>query len=124
MTIPCQASKEEGVTTISLSLSTISICTILEAPGNYRISMYKQLCLTSINVIITVTKGGYDMWKTIERKPNYEVNNLGQVRNKKTGRVLKNSTRKDGQMQLVIIWRLAIRAEFAINGNPSKLLTQ
>jgi len=42
------------------------------------------------------------MWKTIERKPNYEVNNLGQVRNKKTGRVLKNSTRKDGYCQVML----------------------
>ena len=29
------------------------------------------------------------MWKAIENKPNYEVNEIGQVKNKKTGRILK-----------------------------------
>lgn len=29
------------------------------------------------------------MWKTIENFENYEVSDLGQVRNKKTGRILK-----------------------------------
>ena len=42
------------------------------------------------------------MWKTIENKPNYEVNKVGQVRNKKTGRILKNSTRKDGYCQVML----------------------
>ena len=42
------------------------------------------------------------MWKTIETKPNYEVNKTGQVRNKKTGRILKNSTRKDGYCQVML----------------------
>ena len=42
------------------------------------------------------------MWKPIENKPNYEVNKVGQVRNKKTGRILKNSTRKDGYCQVML----------------------
>lgn len=42
------------------------------------------------------------MWKTIDKKPNYEVNVLGQVRNKKTGRVLKQSKRKDGYCQVML----------------------
>lgn len=42
------------------------------------------------------------MWKTIKSKPNYEVNRLGQVRNKKTGRILKQSTRKDGYCQVML----------------------
>lgn len=42
------------------------------------------------------------MWKTIERKPNYEVNKVGQIRNKKTGRILKNSIRKDGYCQVML----------------------
>lgn len=42
------------------------------------------------------------MWKTIENKPNYEVNNLGLVRNKKTKRILKQSVRKDGYCQVML----------------------
>ena len=42
------------------------------------------------------------MWKTIENKPNYDVNELGEVRNKKTGRILKISTRKDGYQQVML----------------------
>ena len=42
------------------------------------------------------------MWKPIETKPNYEVDKTGQVRNIKTGRVLKNSTRKDGYCQVML----------------------
>lgn len=42
------------------------------------------------------------MWKTIESKSNYEVNKLGQIRNRKTGRILKNSTRKDGYCQVML----------------------
>lgn len=42
------------------------------------------------------------MWKTIEKRPNYDVNNLGQVRNKKTGRILQNSIRKDGYCQVML----------------------
>lgn len=42
------------------------------------------------------------MWKQIEGKPNYEVSDDGQVRNKKTGRILKPSTRKDGYCQVML----------------------
>lgn len=42
------------------------------------------------------------MWKTIENKPNYEVNESGQIRNKKTCRILKPSTRKDGYQQVML----------------------
>lgn len=42
------------------------------------------------------------MWKTINEKPNYEINTLGQVRNKKTGRILKVSKRKDGYCQVML----------------------
>ena len=42
------------------------------------------------------------MWKSIEGKDNYEVSNIGQVRNVKTGRILKNSVRKDGYCQIML----------------------
>ena len=42
------------------------------------------------------------MWKTIEDKPNYEVNQSGQVRNKKTGKILKHFVRKDGYCQVML----------------------
>lgn len=42
------------------------------------------------------------MWVTIEKKPNYEVNDLGQVRNKNTGRILKHTVRKDGYCQVML----------------------
>jgi hypothetical protein len=42
------------------------------------------------------------MWETIEDKPNYEVNSDGEIRNKKTGRILKVSTRKDGYCQVML----------------------
>lgn len=42
------------------------------------------------------------MWKTIKKKQNYEINKIGQVRNKKTGRILKISIRKDGYCQIML----------------------
>lgn len=42
------------------------------------------------------------MWKPIEEKPNYEVNDNGEIRNKKTGRILKQSVRKDGYCQVML----------------------
>lgn len=42
------------------------------------------------------------MWKSIEGKPNYEVNDIGEIRNKKTGRLLKQSIRKDGYCQVML----------------------
>lgn len=32
-----------------------------------------------------------EFWRTIEEAPNYEISDMGNVRNKKTGRVLKPS---------------------------------
>lgn len=43
-----------------------------------------------------------EKWKTIKNKPNYEVNEKGQVKNKKTGRILKQSIRKDGYCQVML----------------------
>ena len=43
-----------------------------------------------------------NMWLPIESKPNYEVNKIGEVRNIKTGRVLKHHTRKDGYCQVML----------------------
>lgn len=43
-----------------------------------------------------------DLWKEIENKPKYEVNDVGEVRNIKTNRILKNSVRKDGYCQVML----------------------
>jgi hypothetical protein len=40
------------------------------------------------------------MWKTIEGFENYEVSDNGEVRNKKTGRVLKNSAAPIGYLRV------------------------
>lgn len=40
------------------------------------------------------------IWKTIEERPKYQINEEGQVQNKKTGRILKQSVRKDGYCQV------------------------
>lgn len=37
-----------------------------------------------------------EIYKIIEEFPNYEVSNLGNVRNKKTGRILKHTKTKHG----------------------------
>lgn len=37
-----------------------------------------------------------EVWKDIDNFPNYEVSNLGQIRNKKTNRILKPATTKHG----------------------------
>lgn len=37
-----------------------------------------------------------EIWKTIEENNNYSVSNLGQVRNVKTGRIMKINVRNDG----------------------------
>lgn len=42
-----------------------------------------------------------EIWKTIEEFPNYEVSSLGNVRNKKTGRILKSSLAK-GYPQVIL----------------------
>lgn len=41
-------------------------------------------------------------WKKIDGKPNYSVSNQGEVRNDKTGRILKPSVRKDGYCQIML----------------------
>ena len=42
------------------------------------------------------------MWRDIEDKVNYAVSSNGEVKNKKTGRILKISTRKDGYCQVML----------------------
>ena len=37
-----------------------------------------------------------EVWKDVDNFPNYEVSNLGQIRNKKTNRILKPATTKHG----------------------------
>lgn len=37
-----------------------------------------------------------EIWKTINSSPNYEVSNLGSVRNIKTGKILKVATNNSG----------------------------
>lgn len=43
-----------------------------------------------------------EIWKTIEEYPNYEVSNMGKIRNKKTGRILKGKLDKQGYLQMHI----------------------
>lgn len=42
-------------------------------------------------------------WKTIENVTNYEVSDCGQVRNSKTGRILKGRISKSGYLQVSLI---------------------
>lgn len=42
------------------------------------------------------------IWKTISDHPNYEVSNYGEIRNKKTGRILKQYTNERGYLILQI----------------------
>lgn len=42
------------------------------------------------------------VWANIKNHPNYEVNNFGEVRNKKTGRILKQRPNERGYMNLMI----------------------
>ena len=37
-----------------------------------------------------------EIWKTVDDFPNYEVSNIGNVRNKKTGRILKSAVGSHG----------------------------
>lgn len=41
-------------------------------------------------------------WRKITNRPNYSVSNDGLVRNDKTGRILKQSCRKDNYMQVML----------------------
>lgn len=66
-------------------------------------------------------------WRTIEEFPNYEVSDLGNVRNKKTHRVLKTATvnsgyyvvalRKDNHTSNKSVHRLVAKA-WVSNDNP------
>lgn len=42
-----------------------------------------------------------DKWITVKDHPNYEVNNHGEVRNKRNGRILKPQLNRDGGYQRV-----------------------
>lgn len=42
------------------------------------------------------------MWKTIEERPNYSVNENGDVRNNKTGRILKQYTHSCGYKTVML----------------------
>jgi hypothetical protein len=42
------------------------------------------------------------MWKTITTHPNYEVSDAGEVRNCKTGRVLKGILNQAGYLQIIL----------------------
>ena len=44
-----------------------------------------------------------EIWKTIENFENYEISNLGIIRNKKTKLIRKQSTHKDGYKRIVLI---------------------
>lgn len=41
-------------------------------------------------------------WKDVEGHPNHEVSDLGRVRNKKTGRIMKQFETRNGYLQLQI----------------------
>ena len=43
-----------------------------------------------------------ELWMTVPNYENYEASNLGNVRNKKTGRILKPSMTKSGYMVLCL----------------------
>lgn len=42
------------------------------------------------------------VWKKIENKPNYSVNNIGEIRNDKTGRILKPRKGTSGYYQIML----------------------
>lgn len=42
-------------------------------------------------------------WKTIEINQNYEISNLGRVRNKRTNHILKPHTRPDGYCSVLVL---------------------
>jgi hypothetical protein len=41
-----------------------------------------------------------EIWKTVEKAPNYEVSNIGRVRNKKTGKLLKQAVHENGCLHI------------------------
>lgn len=50
-----------------------------------------------------------EIWKDIEEYPNYEASNMGKIRNKKTGRILKGRLNKQGYLQVSITNKEGIR---------------
>ena len=42
-------------------------------------------------------------WKTIEINQNYEISNLGRIRNKRTNHILKPHTRPDGYCSVLVL---------------------
>lgn len=69
-----------------------------------------------------MTVSNDQQWKPIPTYPNYEVSNLGQVKNKLTGRLLSLSTKKgrhpyqrahlcqDGKSRYLLVHRLVLEA--------------
>lgn len=55
-------------------------------------------------------------WRVIEEAPNYEVSNYGDIRNIKTGRILKNTKAKDGYL------KVNLRVE--VEGGDKKTITR
>ena len=43
-----------------------------------------------------------EYWRAVSVFTNYEVSSVGRIRNSKTGRVLKNQTRKDGYVGVLL----------------------
>lgn len=43
-----------------------------------------------------------DIWKLIKGVDNYEVSDLGDIKNSKTGRILKQSHRKSGYLEITL----------------------
>ena len=41
-------------------------------------------------------------WKIIEERPNYSINEFGEIRNNKTGRILKPRVGTSGYMQIML----------------------
>ena len=71
MTIPCQASIEEGVTTIGSSPSTAAIGTPLEMPANF----FERL-------------KAMEIWKEIPDLPGYSVSTEGRIKKDSTGQIM------------------------------------
>lgn len=62
-------------------------------------------------------------WKTIEEHPNYEVNRMGQIRSKKTGRLLKPYDDGSGYLRVKLNGRccrlhILVAVAFVPNTDP------
>ena len=103
MVIPCQASKEEGVTTIGSSPSTPSIDTAVEVHTNFikknQLAIVDFMYILCYNILEVIT---VQEWKKIPKFPKYSASNDGQIRNDKTGRILKQHLATNGYMSLDI----------------------